>query len=241
MNFQTLAGKMLSFNYSSIYMKEEERREIHQKFVLDHYLKQFNEETIDTKQQKTCGEPCVALCKKMRGEYKKDYEPYQTMGPLSGIFDQRAAERLNHHADMYGFDGISGGGVVAWLMECLYKGYFTPEELGVTKKPIFDLKDFDVVATSNHNADVGVELLDSIVQKRGIIDFQKESPRKFARDMGRERNKAILDSFVFIGYARGGWMVPNQYWVPGALSPMPIMGKYYMFYNSKFLSPRELG
>jgi aldehyde:ferredoxin oxidoreductase len=50
---------------------------------------------------------------------RKDYEPYQTMGPLRGIFDQRAAERLNHQADRYGFDAISAGGVLAWLMECL--------------------------------------------------------------------------------------------------------------------------
>jgi glyceraldehyde-3-phosphate dehydrogenase (ferredoxin) len=36
-------------------------------------------------------------------------------------------------------------------------------------------------------------------------------------------------------------MVPNQYWTPGALSPMAIMGKYYMYYGSDFLPPRELG
>ena len=240
-NYQTLAGKMLSFNYNSIYMKEEERVDLHKKFVLDHYLKQFNEETIEPKNQKTCGEPCVALCKKMHGKFKKDYEPYQTMGPLSGIFDQRAAEKLNHHADMYGFDGISGGGLVAWLMECLDKGYIKPEEIGVTQKPIFDLKNFDVVGTSNHNADVGVEILDAIIEKRGILDFEKTSPRKFARDIASSRGNGIMDSLVIIGYARDGWMVPNQYWVPGALSPMPIMGKYYMHYKSEFLPPRELG
>ena len=99
MNYAKLAGRMLSFNYQSIYMDEDERLAIHKNFVLDHYLKQFNEETIATKQQKHCGEPCVAVCKKMNGEFKKDYEPYQTMGPLSGIFDQRAAEQLNHHAE----------------------------------------------------------------------------------------------------------------------------------------------
>jgi hypothetical protein len=38
-------------------------------------------------------------CKILR-PIKKDDEPYQAMGPLSGIFDQRAAEKLNHHADM---------------------------------------------------------------------------------------------------------------------------------------------
>jgi glyceraldehyde-3-phosphate dehydrogenase (ferredoxin) len=240
-NYQTLAGKMISFNYNSIYMKEEERLDIHKKFVIDHYLKQFNEETIEPKNQKTCGEPCVALCKKMRGKYKKDYEPYQTMGPLSGIFDQRAAEKLNHHADMYGFDGISGGGLVAWIMECLSKGYIKPEEIGVSKKPIFDLTDFDVVNTSKHNAEVGVEILDAIIERRGIIDFSSASPRKIARDLAPTRGQGILDSLVIVGYARDGWMVPNQYWVPGALSPMPIMGKYYMHYKSEFIAPRDLG
>ena len=36
-------------------------------------------------------------------------------------------------------------------------------------------------------------------------------------------------------------MVPNQYWTPGALTPMAIMGKYYMHYGTDFLPPRELG
>ena len=36
-------------------------------------------------------------------------------------------------------------------------------------------------------------------------------------------------------------MVPNQYWTPGVLSPMPIMGKYYMYYGPDFIEPRELG
>ena len=25
--------------------------------------------------------------------------------------------------------------------------------------------------------------------------------------------------------------MPNQYWTPGALTPMAIMGKYYMYYS----------
>jgi glyceraldehyde-3-phosphate dehydrogenase (ferredoxin) len=91
-NFATLAGQTISFNYRSIYMDEVERLDIHEKCIVNHYLKQFNEEAIRPKHQRTCGEPFVAVCKKMRDEYKKDYEPYQTMGPLSGIFDQRAAE-----------------------------------------------------------------------------------------------------------------------------------------------------
>ncbi|MBW1958949.1 MAG: hypothetical protein JRI63_10520 [Deltaproteobacteria bacterium] len=30
---------------------------------------------------------------------------------------------------MYGFDAISVGGVISWLMECLHEGYLTPKEL----------------------------------------------------------------------------------------------------------------
>jgi glyceraldehyde-3-phosphate dehydrogenase (ferredoxin) len=152
-NYATLGGRMLSFNYRSIFMDEAQRLDIHHKFVVDHYLKQFNEETIQSKQQRTCGEPCVAVCKKMRGEFKKDYEPYQTLGPLSGIFDQRAAEKLNHHADMYGFDAISVGGVISWLMECLSENLLTPEELGVKDKPVFTPQGFSLETDSMHNVD----------------------------------------------------------------------------------------
>ncbi|WP_331775593.1 aldehyde ferredoxin oxidoreductase C-terminal domain-containing protein [Sulfurospirillum sp. 1612] len=239
-NYHGLAGKLFSFNYKSIYMSEEERLEIHEKFIMNHYLKQFNDETVATKSEQNCGEPCAAVCKKMNGTFKKDYEPYQTMGPLSGIFDQRAAERLNHHADMYGFDAISIGGTIAWLMECLSEKLLTPEELGIKGIPEFDPKNFDVVKSSLHNAEIGVQLLDSIIEKRGILDLS-EGTRKFAQDISRAKNKNLIDSFVYTAYARKGWMVPNQYWTPGALSPMAIMGKYYMYYGYDFMPPRELG
>lgn len=239
-NYHGLAGRLFSFNYKSIYMSEEERLEIHKKFITNHYLKQFNDETVATKSEQNCGEPCVAVCKKMNGIFKKDYEPYQTMGPLCGIFDQRAAERLNHHADMYGFDAISIGGTLAWLMECLSEKLLTPEELGIKGIPQFDPKHFDVVESSLCNAEIGVQLLDAIIQKRGILDLS-EGTRKFAQDISRIKNKNLIDSFVYTAYARKGWMVPNQYWTPGTLSPMAIMGKYYMYYGYDFVSPRELG
>jgi len=239
-NYASLGGSMFSFNYKSIYMDESERLEIHDKFIINHYLKQFNQETIKPKKQKNCGEPCVAVCKKMHGRFKKDYEPYQAMGPLSGIFDQRAAERLNHHADMYGFDAISAGGVLSWLMECLSEKNLTPRELGIKNIPVFSVKNFDVVSSSMHNADIGVALLDSIIEKRGILDLS-EGARKFARRLSRQKGKKVLDSFVYTAYGRKGWMVPNQYWTLGVLSPMAIMGKYYMYYGQDFITPRELG
>jgi glyceraldehyde-3-phosphate dehydrogenase (ferredoxin) len=237
-NYATMGDKLLAFNYKSMNWSKEERLKVHKEFIQDHYLKQFNEETIKTKQQFTCGEPCSAVCKKMNEEYKKDYEPYQTMGPLSGIFDQRAAEKLNHHADMYGFDAISVGGVISWLMECLDEGLLEPADLGVTLKPVFSQEGFDVVKDSMHNAMLGCEILDSIVLKK--IDLG-EGARKYARRLSRAKGVNLLNRFVYTAYARKGWMVPNQYWTPGALSPMSVMGKYYMYYGDEFVAPRELG
>ncbi|HPF65904.1 aldehyde ferredoxin oxidoreductase C-terminal domain-containing protein [Lentimicrobium sp.] len=237
-NYATMGSKLLAFNYQSMNWSKELRLKLQKEFILDHYLKQFNEETIKTRQQATCGEPCAAVCKKLRDEYKKDYEPYQTMGPLSGIFDQRAAEKLNHHADMLGFDAISVGGVISWLMECLDAGELQPADLGVSAKPVFNPQNFDIVKDSMHNALLGCEILDSIIA--GTINL-KEGARKYGRRLSRAKGVNLLNRFVYTAYARKGWMVPNQYWTPGALSPMAIMGKYYMYYGDEFVTPRELG
>lgn len=239
-NFATTGGRIMAFNYRTIHLTEEERTSFHQKFIVDHYLKQFNEETIVKRQQGTCGEPCAAVCKKMNGIYKKDYEPYQTMGPLCGVFDQRAAEKLNHHCDAMGFDAISCGGVLAWLMDLLDEGLLTPEELGVTRMPRWDAAGFDIVEDSMHNAELGCELIDAILERSGILDF-REGVRKWSRIRSREKGTALHDRLVYIAFSRRGWMVPNQYWVSGVLVPMAIMGKYYMIYSFDFIPPRTLG
>jgi len=46
---------------------------------------------------------------------------------------------------------------------------------------------------------------------------------------------------VFVSHGEQGYMVPNQYWVPGMLSPMPMMGKYFVYYGGDFLPPAALG
>jgi glyceraldehyde-3-phosphate dehydrogenase (ferredoxin) len=237
-NFATVKGRLMAFNYRSMALPESERITLWERLVVPHYLAQFNEETIARRQQSTCGEPCAAVCKKLRDEYKKDFEPYQTMGPLCGVFDQRAAEQLNGAADAAGFDAISVGGVLAWLMECLLEGELTPEELGVSRLPRWDAATFDVVADSRHNAELGVELIGSILSRR--VDLS-EGPRKWGRRVARDKGTRVLDRFVYLASGRRGWMVPNQYWTPGALAPMPMMGKYYMFYGPEFFPPRTLG
>ncbi|MBI4677056.1 MAG: aldehyde ferredoxin oxidoreductase [Elusimicrobia bacterium] len=239
-NFATLKGRMMSFNYRSVYWDEARRVDLHRKLVLEHYLRQFNEESIAKKQVSTCGEPCVAVCKKLNNEFKKDYEPYQAMGPLSGVFDQRAAEKLNERASVYGLDAISAGCVLSWLMECLAEGWLAPADLGVSAAPCFSPEGFKVETDSMHNADLGAALLDSMIRRKGLLDL-RHGARKLARSLARGKDKRIHDAFVYNANARNGWMTPNQYWVPGALAPMAMMGKYYFFYEPEFLPPRQLG
>jgi glyceraldehyde-3-phosphate dehydrogenase (ferredoxin) len=239
-NYATLGGRIMAFNYRTVSWTEAERLALNERLIQGHYLKQFNEESIATKSQATCGEPCSAVCKKMRGEFKKDYEPYQALGPLCGIFDQRAAERLNKASDSAGFDGISLGGVLAWLMDCLDSGDLLPPDLGASSLPRWKVEGFDPVADSAHNADLGIELIDAILGRRGILDLS-EGPRKWGRKAKRERGVRVLDRFVYTANGRRGWMVPNQYWTHGVLAPMGIMGKYYMHYGPEFLPPRKLG
>lgn len=239
-NYATMGGRQLAFNYGTIAWSEPERVSLHAELIRDHYLAQFNAETIVPRDQHNCGEPCAALCKKLHGEFKKDYEPYQTMGPLCGIFDQRAAERLNARADRYGFDAISIGGVLAWLMECLHVGDLTPEALGVQQRPRFERQGFSVEADSQHNADLAIALLDSIVAPGGPLDLSRGA-RALAWTLSQEHGEAVRHRLVYTAFGERGWMVPNQYWTPGVLSPMPIMGKYYNHYKGNFLPPRQLG
>jgi len=239
-NYAGIGGRIIAFNYRTIFDTEQARQDLRERLVANHYLKQFNEETIVPRRQHTCGEPCAAVCKKMKAEFKKDYEPYQALGPLCGIFDQRAAERLCHHADMLGFDAISVGGVLAWMMDMLSDGLVSREDLGVTAVPRWTVEGFDPVADSAHNADLGIELLDSIIQKRGNVDLS-EGARKWGRRLSRQKGARLLDRFVYVAFGRQGWMVPNQYWTPGSIAPMAIMGKYYMYYGNAFAPPRTLG
>jgi len=239
-NFNNNTESFLAFNYRSIFWSDEQRKAFHQIHIRQHYLKQFNEETIATKQQASCGEPCVAVCKKYNGKFKKDYEPYQSMGPLCGIFDQRAAEMLCHKADSLGFDAISIGGFLAWLMDCLDTGSISQNELGVDSLPKWDTEGFDTVKDSMHNAMLACVLLDNMIGPSRLINLD-EGARKYARRLSRAKTAPLMDSFVFNSFGRRGWMVPNQYWTPGVMSPMPAMGRYYMYYGNQYFSPRYLG
>jgi glyceraldehyde-3-phosphate dehydrogenase (ferredoxin) len=91
-----------------------------------------------------------------------------------------------------------------------------------------------------NNARLGVALLDRIVEPGGLLDLS-HGPRRLAHRLAADKGQSVLDPFVYNAGSTDGWMVPNQYWTPGVLSPMAIMGKYYMYYGDEFFPPRELG
>jgi glyceraldehyde-3-phosphate dehydrogenase (ferredoxin) len=74
-NNRDMAERILSFNYTSIYHTDEERLKHHNEFILKHYLTQFNEETIKTKNFQHCGEPCPVVCKRSTRFTRKIMNP----------------------------------------------------------------------------------------------------------------------------------------------------------------------
>lgn len=239
-NMSYLKDLLLMMNYSSIYLPDDERMGIYTRFVQDHYLKQFNEETIQRKQWNHCGEPCAVVCKKNNGKFKKDYEPYQALGPNAGIFDQRAAEKINYFADGMAFDAIQIGGVVSWVFESIATGRVDHRAIGLSAAPKWDLKRFDVVADSMHNADLGIEVITKVLHDPDWAPF-REGIRVAAHAWDARFGTRPSDLACYNLNGDGaGCMVPNQYWVPGMFSPMPIMGKYYEYYQFEYHPPREL-
>lgn len=265
-NMHTADDRLLSFNYRSIYASEAERLKLHDEFVLDHYLQQFNAEIIAPRNFDHCGEPCAVACKKFVGEFKKDYEPYAALGPLCGIFDQRAAERLNKYVDTLGLDAIQAGGSVAWLMELIAAGLVPAADFGLPADgprgfPITPPSgvrarstrpsdagggrlptpaDFDLVRDSAHNADYAIAVLQMILFTEAGAPFRL-GLRAAAKWLDARYSLNTLDRAVFTAHGQAGCMVPNQYWTPGMFAPMPLMGKYFSYYENKFLPPRELG
>ncbi len=244
-NMRTADDTLFSHNYQSVYRPAAERRAQHQTLILDHYLAQFNEQTIKPRNFAHCGEPCPVACKKMHRHYKKDYEPYQALGPQIGVFDQRAAERINHIVDAMGFDSIQMGGTISWLMELIHRGLVPPDELGLPPADAmrFDWtagEGFDVVEDSARNADYAIAVVEMILFSPAGEPF-RHGIRAAARWLDAQYRIRSADYAVYISHGENGCMVPNQYWVPGMLSPMPMMGKYFCYYGVEFVPPRELG
>lgn len=235
-NFAALKNWFLSFNWNSVYYTDQQRDEMYEKLIKGHYLKQFNEEIMEPRKFTTCGEACPIMCKKWDAKkYKKDYEPYEANGPNSGIFDQRAAEKVVHRIDELGYDAIEAGNIISWVMDLLDKGIINGEEYGLNKKPKFKYENFDVVKDSEHNAELAIEIAEMILKKEG------ETFQQGIRTAGNKLGKKARNLALYTPHSNGGSIAPMQYWVPAFFLPIPIQGKFLSDYELGFKTPYELG
>jgi glyceraldehyde-3-phosphate dehydrogenase (ferredoxin) len=245
-NMSVLGEWLLSFNWVSINLSESERKSLYA-LVKNHYLEQFNEEIVEPRTFATCGEPCPLTCKKIYHEHKKDYEPYEAMGPNAGIFDQRAAEKAVKEVEVMGFDALEFGNVSSWILECIHKGLLRKEELGLEDDVAFDPRNYKI-EYSYGNAKALIKLAELVaygegigaILAQGVRVAAKELDKQFA-DWVRSFGTTFVDSTLYLSYGETGCMSPIQYWVPGAFVPMPIQGKYLTDYCINSLPPRELG
>jgi len=246
-NMSVLGEWLLSFNWESVNLSESERKSLYA-LVKNHYLKQFNEEIVEPRTFATCGEPCPLTCKKIYHEHKKDYEPYEAMGPNSGIFDQRAAEKAVKEVEVMGFDAIEFGNVSSWILDCIHKGLLRKEELGLEDNVEFDPRNYRI-EFSQANAKALIKLAELVAYRKegigailahGVRVAAKELDKRFA-DRVRSLGDTFVDSTLYIPYGENGCISPTQYWVPGVFAPVPIQGKYLTDYCINSLPPGELG
>jgi glyceraldehyde-3-phosphate dehydrogenase (ferredoxin) len=220
-NMHQADDRLFSFNYHSVHAADAERRAQHEHFIAGHYLQQFNDEIIKPRSFDHCGEPCAVACKKYVHEFKKDYEPYAALGPNCGVFDQRAAERLNKYADTLGIDAIQAGGTVAWIMELVAEGLLPAADFGLPAKPprfAFASRpdQFDVVADSAHNAAYAMAVLKLVVLDEAGAVFRR-GLRAAAKALDERYGIASVHRAVYTAHGVEGCMVPNQYWVGMAI------------------------
>ncbi len=175
-------------------------------FAVGGPFRQFNEETIQPRKFDHCGEPCAVACKKFYGEYKKDYEPYEVMGPNCGIFDQRAAEKVNKYADTLGMDAIQAGGTVAWIMELIAGKLIPAEDFGLNPQGLrFNFESnpsgFDVISDSAYNAEYALSILKMIVFAEQGLPFRR-GMRAAAKFLDQHYHIRSIDRAVYNAHGR---------------------------------------
>jgi glyceraldehyde-3-phosphate dehydrogenase (ferredoxin) len=246
-NYPHLRTQTPMFNWNMIYLPQDVRERLFN-ILMKHYWEPFNKEAIETKSWKTCGEPCPIACKKVRkGRFKTDYEPYNGLGPMIGVFDLHEAERLVELSDALGFDAIELGNVVAFVFDALEKGLLRPEEVSLHTKPYFNPSTYSV-EYSRVNADLAEKIIESmawgsnpllrLIGERGLRSAAKAMDILY-KERVEEKGVRFIDLPVYASFGEEGHITPNYYWTPGMVAPLPVLGRYWTLYTGVFLEPEE--
>ena len=235
------------FGFNMIYLSKYMRMRIHE-MIISYFWKPFNDEVfIKTKSWYTCGEPCVAACKKVWRGKKVDYEPFNGLGPMIGVFDLALTRRLVDLVDELGLDAIEVGHVISWIFDAIERGLLKPEDVDLDSKPYFNPLEFRQ-QYSKHNADLAAKIIEGLVGKKntilrliaekGVRAAAKELNKMFS-DRVRVRGVRFEDLVVYIPFGDDGYMTPNYYWTPGMIAPLFILGRYWTNYTPTFMEPED--
>ncbi len=228
-------GRILYFNYRSIFDSEEDASPCHEKFVADP-LPQRSSRGNDP--DETAGDvrrARAAVCKKLRDRYQKDYEPYPTMGPLAGVFPS-GPPRSSPPRDMLGFDAISIGGVVSWLMGVLRRAT-SRRGTGVSGRPAFRHEGF--ARRGRFGAHAGSASSCSTRCRPPGAGRPGRRARALAGGWRATRGKAGSRRVrLRCVRARRGWMVRTSSGRPASSRRCRSWGKYSCTRDGLFAAPR---
>ena len=246
-NYPALKIYTPMFNWNMIYLPADLREKLHG-LIMKHMWEVFNKEAIETKSWKTCGEPCPLACKKVRlNRFKSDYEPYNGLGPIIGVFDLHEIQRVVELVDAYGFDAIEMGNLIGFVFDALSKGLLRPEDVGVSSTPYFDPYEYKL-DYSKHNADLAVQLVENMAWGRNPIlkligDRGVRAAAKILDILYEDRARAtgyhFVDLLVYAVFGEEGHITPNYYWTPGMIAPLPVLGRYWTLYKGVFTDPED--
>lgn len=235
------------FNYNSMYVPKHIRKKLVE-VLLKKFWSPFVEETfVKSKSWETCGEPCPAACKKIWRGKKVDYEPFNAMGPFIGVMNLEVVAKNVDLGDQLGYDLITLGHIIGWILEALYKGLLKPEDVGIN-----DVPNLDPLALNTElwlkNAELAKELMINLIEKKtpvlkliaekGIRVAAKELDEIFKHRVN-EIGIKFEDLVVYVPYGENGYMTPTYYWSPGVIMPLAITGKYLTNYTPTFSEPED--
>jgi aldehyde:ferredoxin oxidoreductase len=127
-----------------------------------------------------------------------EYETGSLCGPNIGMKDINHVAYVNWMMDNLGMDTMSGGGVVAFAMECFERGYITE-------------KDLEGHTLEWGNIDDVEHFLDMVTNKRGIGEWFAGGTKRAAEKIGK-------DSIKFAMQVKGQEMSGyDGRWAPGML------------------------
>jgi len=116
---------------------------------------------------------------------RPEYEALGAFGSSMLNGDAEAVNRCNWLANEYGFDVISLGATVTWLMECCSSGVFTPEEL-------------DGINLTWGNADAVVQMTEKICAHEGIGKILSGGSQAAAKTLGKGFEALVVASGIEI-------------------------------------------